>query len=315
MSATITSSYAAKKDTTAYAWTGAANVSPSTESLNGVEQRRNRASNPLNGQSLSMLTGSRGTLALADGYVRFTINDASAGANAQRLQIGDTRGSNAMFVTPGEVIRLTLELRSSTAQPMSIYVYWFDVNGAFMSLNAYTQTAPTEAVAFTRQEVTVVPPANAVAMMVYAGTGAGPRAIGDTFDVRNLMVGPGNYFDGSTPGKVTPVQEFSTPLAVLSYETARDSSNIYHNILGGGIDVTIRPAQLRSGTLRQLYPDALKLRAAETMFSRAEVFYLDEPEVPGSNMYFAVAGRVTATLDPETRRLWVLAVDFQEVTP
>jgi len=180
-----------------YAWLGPVNGSPSVRD-DSAGRRVNRAPNPVNGTSLSAIGGSRADVSLGADFVRATITDATVGSNAQRIVIGATAGQWAMRVFPGEVVPFSIELRSSTAQPMSIFAYWYDRDGTYLSITPFTTTAATNAATFTRHQVSVTAPARAVTMLVYVGTGLGARAVGDTFDARRLMVGDtGDYFDGS----------------------------------------------------------------------------------------------------------------------
>lgn len=207
---------------TSYAWTGVADQSPSTETANGVT-RTNRAIQPMSGRSLFAVAGSRVALSLGDGFVRGTVTDATAGANAQRIQVGRTTAAPpAVTVVPGEVIPFSVELRNSNAMPMSVYVYWYNA-GAFLSVNALTQDAPAGSVDWTRFDGVVVPPAGANSMFIYFGNGRGNVSkVGGTIDARRLMIGDaGLWFDGSFP---------TTPNEYIDLSTSFDSRNVVNDL-------------------------------------------------------------------------------------
>lgn len=108
-----------------------------------------------------------------------------------------------------------------------------------------------------------------------------------------------------------------TPTLVLSYESQRTSASRGHELLGGGVAVTMRPASLRTGTLELFFVDEATAYAAELAHRDSAVFTLDEPERPTAAMSYVVApgGRITRTLDDESRAVWTVSVDYQEVTP
>lgn len=108
-----------------------------------------------------------------------------------------------------------------------------------------------------------------------------------------------------------------TPELVDGYQGAREARNVEHVILGrAGSDFTLRPAALRSGTLRLLFP--LEADAAEALdaLSAAETFALTTDERTTLDMEFVtVDAGASMELDNVTRRVWIVSVPFQEVTP
>lgn len=108
-----------------------------------------------------------------------------------------------------------------------------------------------------------------------------------------------------------------TPTLVDGYTIARESRNIEHIILGrASSDFTLRPAGLRAGTLRLLFPLEADATAAEAALSTAELFSLVTDDRDGLDMSFVVVGGgVELALDDQTRSVWIVSVTFQETTP
>lgn len=110
-----------------------------------------------------------------------------------------------------------------------------------------------------------------------------------------------------------------TPHLVMGYEAARQGGTLVHPILGrASADITLRPAGLRTGTLRLLFTgstaDADSLAAA-TAHAASSVAVLASGDLASVAMSYVVpdTGRIVRTLDDETRAAWTVAVDFQEV--
>ncbi|KKX96929.1 hypothetical protein [Microbacterium sp. Ag1] len=103
------------------------------------------------------------------------------------------------------------------------------------------------------------------------------------------------------------------PSLVLGYQTSRESLNTIHDLIGGGIAVTLVRPRPRSGTLALFFPTeggaffALEKHALETTFT------LTDTDRPSVNMTYVTHGSTDLALDPETRNRWVLTVGYQEV--
>lgn len=108
-----------------------------------------------------------------------------------------------------------------------------------------------------------------------------------------------------------------TPRLVIGWETSRPVRTIVHSVLGRtDPDITLRGVGLRAGTLRLLFSTGAEATAAGAVFATPQTLTLTDTDVPAIGMAFVVAGGdLAAQLDPETRRLWTLAVPFQEVAP
>jgi hypothetical protein len=107
------------------------------------------------------------------------------------------------------------------------------------------------------------------------------------------------------------------PTLIDGYEAERAGGTIVHPILGRtNPDVTLRPASLRTGTLKLLFADEAPALAAWNALSAGAVFRLQSDERT-VGMYFVVpeGERIAFRLNDEARTGWHLDVPFQEVTP
>ena len=106
-----------------------------------------------------------------------------------------------------------------------------------------------------------------------------------------------------------------TPLQVLGYRSERTSGNILHPVLGStSQDVTLRAAGLRSGTLELLaltMADALNL---EALHLNAATVTLADTDIPSGGFTYVASGRIAVELEDETRSLWTVSIEFQEIT-
>lgn len=110
-----------------------------------------------------------------------------------------------------------------------------------------------------------------------------------------------------------------TPDVVLGYESAREAASIAHPILGSSSpDVTLRPAQMRAGTLTLGFIQATAeadSSAAEENLSAAAAFTLTESTRPTAGMRFIVTGPIRRALSSETRATWTVTFDYTEIAP
>jgi hypothetical protein len=104
-----------------------------------------------------------------------------------------------------------------------------------------------------------------------------------------------------------------TPLLVLTPETTRDSRNVSHDVIGRDYpDVTLFPASLRKGTITFLCADEASSAAVENLHKAATVITYSA-DLDSLSMTYVLSGTATRTLDPDTLRRWLVAVEFQEV--
>lgn len=105
-----------------------------------------------------------------------------------------------------------------------------------------------------------------------------------------------------------------TPILVAGFEATRTGKNTLHDIIGRpDKEVTLHPAGLRSGTLTFLLPNLAQAFAAEQMHSQPKVFTFTPDGLDELSMRYVLDGSIVTALDPESRELWTVAVDFQEV--
>lgn len=107
-----------------------------------------------------------------------------------------------------------------------------------------------------------------------------------------------------------------TPQLIDGYESTSEGRSVAHEILGTSrIDVTLRPATPRTGTLRLLILTEADAAAAEIALARAEVFTLTSIDRATVHMQFIIprGGKITRELDNDTRDHWIIAADFHEV--
>lgn len=142
---------------------------------------------------------------------------------------------------------------------------------------------------------------------------------------------------------VTSIIEYGTdgvivPTLIDGYQVSRESRNVVHSIVGRAQpDVTLRPASLRKGTLRLVfggtsssseyvffdgYITLLDLDATDPeqaskdafdAHSEPNVFVLRDSTRPTVEMTYVVDGQIGRELDPVTRRVWIVTVDYQEI--
>jgi hypothetical protein len=107
-----------------------------------------------------------------------------------------------------------------------------------------------------------------------------------------------------------------TPLSVLGWSSSRESRSRVHRPIGRpDPDVTLRPAALRTGTLRVLCADEAAAVAMEELHAAGRVLTLADPDVSAVGMAYMVSGALSSDLDPMTLSRWVVSADFTEVLP
>ena len=105
-----------------------------------------------------------------------------------------------------------------------------------------------------------------------------------------------------------------TPHLVLGYQSVRTTGNVLHPIIGrSDVDVTFKAAGLRTGTLRLLVLTLAEALAAEALHASIGILRLSDTDLPALNMRYVPSGTITIALDEETRALWTVEIEFQEV--
>lgn len=120
---------------------------------------------------------------------------------------------------------------------------------------------------------------------------------------------------------ITHGADVIAPTLITGYESARESSNLVHPILGrAGDDVTLRPAKLRTGRLELLFTDDTSEEdsaEAEAILAAAGVCILTSSSRGSIEMPFIIpqGAEIARELEDRTRRHWLVRVGFQEVAP
>lgn len=113
---------------------------------------------------------------------------------------------------------------------------------------------------------------------------------------------------------ISSANNTTVPLLVEGYQSSVQSRNVFNSVIGGGTDVTLVPAGPPRGTLRLIYLTELDALDAWYTLLDADVLTFADSDLPTAGMSFVVDGSVTRQLDPETRTLWMITVDYQAVS-
>lgn len=107
----------------------------------------------------------------------------------------------------------------------------------------------------------------------------------------------------------------TSPITVLSpYAAAYASRNVIHDLIGGGIAVSLVQPRPRSGILSLLYGTEADAIAGAQLHRAETTFTLTEDEPASISMSYVIDGDVEVALDDETLTVWIVSVGFQEVT-
>jgi hypothetical protein len=104
-----------------------------------------------------------------------------------------------------------------------------------------------------------------------------------------------------------------TPTLVLGHNVEAESRNVIHPILGGGVDVTLRDALPRTGTLVILCEDPAAAYAMFALHRAGAVLTYTDTDIPAASMDYVVVGTPRLDLDEETRVVTLVEAPFQEV--
>lgn len=104
-------------------------------------------------------------------------------------------------------------------------------------------------------------------------------------------------------------------LILMPYEYGFEGRNIIHDLIGGGIAVSLVAPRPRSGTLALLFPDNATAAAAAQLHRERTTFTLAWPDLPSGAMTYVVTDSVAVSKDPDTMKRWLTTVSYQEITP
>jgi hypothetical protein len=187
-------------------WMGAGVAGGSTSSRRvvsplGVETiQTNYAPNPMTGLSVAGAAAIRGTLSVVGTDLRLTFNEASTGYG-NRVSLGST-ATDAIPVTAGQTLNLSVLASASTGLRVGYAVNWY--TGASVLVGS-TNTAGLDTVLVSNSTTTTpvtaafVVPATATRAVVQIGV-YNATAVNQVLNLHNLMIGTGDFFDGTYPG-------------------------------------------------------------------------------------------------------------------
>lgn len=106
----------------------------------------------------------------------------------------------------------------------------------------------------------------------------------------------------------------SNPLAVTDYAKTRESRNIVHDTLDGGIGVSYIPPRPSSGTYTFHYRNEVDAVGCYELHARAGSFTFSTTALTLANRTYAVSdGGVGIMFDPAIQH-WIVTVGFQEIS-
>lgn len=106
----------------------------------------------------------------------------------------------------------------------------------------------------------------------------------------------------------------TVPTFITGYEASYTGSNVVHDLIGGGIAVTLVTQRPRSGTLHLYYLVEAEAWDAVAFHLGTDTFTLSDPEVAGVGMLYA-AGTITPVVRAQDAELWLVDVEYQELIP
>ena len=318
MSSSITTGRILSTTTTSYAWTGTANNSPSVERINGTEVRRNDALDPLFTTASQWYRQPKGTSDFST-YLGAVMIAADSDWSAGDLL---TYPSANLTASEGEI--KVSRYRISNYGQTTVEVYGNNrAYGASAIDNADGPTSPGKTLAPGEMTELVLPvltvPADATGyrpLLRVRRMPAGSMLLVDqpTFQSIDGDYPPGDYFDGTAATNVVHEYETSTPILVDGYQSTRQSAHVVNPVIGSiWPDVALYPAGPRTGTLTLLYASEAEAVEAERMHAGATVLAFADTDVPTAAMRYVLDANLSRQLDPESRALWLVTVDFQEV--
>ena len=120
----------------------------------------------------------------------------------------------------------------------------------------------------------------------------------------------------STTIKGVTTTTVHTLLLMLGYEATRRGRNVIHELADSNAPaVVLRTAGLRSGTIKALCATSAAALALETDLKTAQKLEFATTDLTGINMTFVLLNELTVELEDDTRKLFIVTFDFQEITP
>lgn len=105
------------------------------------------------------------------------------------------------------------------------------------------------------------------------------------------------------------------PVLVLGWESTQETRNIVHAIIGkSSPDVTLKPAALRTGVLSTFWTTAANAETCRALHGQLGTFTLATTELSQVAMTYVVSGAITTKLDSDSQKLWVVDIEYAEIT-
>ena len=108
-----------------------------------------------------------------------------------------------------------------------------------------------------------------------------------------------------------------TPKFITAYLASRESANVIHESPAGGapLAVVLRAAHLRRGTLEALFLTEAAAKACADDVAGARTFTVNSTTRTTINATCVASGAIVVELDNDSRDLWLVRVDYQEIAP
>ncbi|MDJ0336440.1 hypothetical protein QMG83_14530 [Salinibacterium sp. G-O1] len=279
--------------------------------------------NPSGRRGTTGYTVAGGTISADPGNKTSVVATGSPAAGALTLTFGST---GIPSVVIGNTYTLSADIQSVGCSSQ------LKVSGAIVG-GSVLSAVQAAGGAMARVSVTFVP--LGIGTITVAVVNAVSATAGQSVSFRDARIGDdATYFDGLTPADAfhiyrwqgtadnshterlgkDPDTEPISPTLILGYETSRAIRSVAHKLLSSPENVvTLRPAALRAGTIRYLFDTAATAHLAERFHAEPSTITLDDPDAFGEMQYLPT-GASTLALDPDTRTMWTLTVDFQEVS-
>lgn len=108
----------------------------------------------------------------------------------------------------------------------------------------------------------------------------------------------------------------TTPVSILSpWATSWRSRNVIHDVVGGGLVVSLVAPRPRAGTFEAFYNTEAEAFACIALHEVETSFVLNETDLPNVGMTYVIDGVLDARLDPDTLELWIVTIGYQAVIP
>ncbi|SBN64461.1 hypothetical protein GA0004736_3421 [Curtobacterium sp. 9128] len=218
-------------DTIVHAWTGAANASTSTETVNGTLARTNLVPSPKPATGWVFSGGSSAS------FVNDTAFSSGGAIRVVKNAAGGYVFSSLATVVGGMAYHALLEGRHSVAgATVRLTVRFRNSSGAETYVNGATIAAPTGSIG--QLSGTFTAPADAVDAVLFwdvqSGAATGTMDVGSAY----LAIAPGNYFDGATANQQG---DFAPKLTVFDDDVLGPRVQVLFPFLAAGTQtITVR---------------------------------------------------------------------------